>query len=270
RHAGRPQSAAWMQLPAGTFRPLAVLPMVLAAIFICGPAARAAPALIEDSLAQRLVACTVCHGASDRRAADAYRPRLAGKPAGYLLHQLLNFRDGRRHYGPMVALVEGLPEPWLREIADHFATLDLPHQPLPGSGEPLPAALAERGRRLALEGDVTRRIPACASCHGPRLTGVQPATPGLLGLPRDYLVGQLGAWRSGERQALAPDCMAEVVRGLSAEDVAAVTAWLASQPQPQPYRPEAGLDRPAPLHCGSVVNSIARPAPAASSTGARP
>ena len=82
-------------------------------------AAHAAPAPIPDTLAQRLQACTVCHGKDGQAAPDGYRPRIAGKPAGYLYHQLLNFRDGRRHYGPMVALVDALPEPYLREIAEH-------------------------------------------------------------------------------------------------------------------------------------------------------
>ena len=50
----------------------------------------------EDNMAQRTLACTACHGPQGRAAPDGYYPRLAGKPAGYLYHQLLNFRDGRR------------------------------------------------------------------------------------------------------------------------------------------------------------------------------
>ena len=41
------------------------------------------------------------------------------------------------------------------------------------------------------------------------------SVPGLLGLPRDYLAGQLGAWKSGIRHALAPDCMAEIAERLN-------------------------------------------------------
>ena len=43
-----------------------------------------------------------------------------------------------------------------------------------------------------------------------------PAIPGLLGLPRDYLNSQFGAWRIGQRQAQEPDCMAQVARQLGA------------------------------------------------------
>ena len=206
--------------------------------------AAAAPAAIEDSLAQRLAACTTCHGKQGRAAADGYQPRIAGKPVGYLLNQLLNFREGRRHYGPMVALVDPLPEAYLREIADYFAALDLPYPPPAAVTEQ--AAVLARGRQIAMQGDATRGLPACAACHGATLTGVLPATPGLLGLPRDYLTGQLGAWLNGQRKAHAPDCMAQVAQKLGGGDLAAVSAWLASQPVPVGAKPLAALPGPAP------------------------
>jgi len=72
--------------------------------------------------------------------------------------------------------------------------------------------------------------------------GVQPSTPALLGLPRDYLNAQLGGWQTGQRKAHAPDCMADIARRLSDADVHAVTSWLASQPVPQPSK--AAAQRP--------------------------
>ncbi|MEO7851296.1 MAG: cytochrome C, partial [Rubrivivax sp.] len=182
----------------------------------------AAPAAVDDTLAQRLAACTVCHGREGRAGPDGYYPRIAGKPAAYLFNQLSNFRDGRRHYGPMVRLMAPLSLAYLREISAHFAALDLPYPP-PARATVPPAVLA-RGRQLALQGDAARDLPACSACHGEALTGALPATPGLLGLPRDYLSGQLGAWVSGERAALAPDCMAQVARRLGDGDAVAVSA----------------------------------------------
>ena len=82
-------------------------PLILWVAGLLAVAAHAAPPF-EDTLAQRLQACTVCHGAQGRATPVGYQPRLAGKPTGYLYHQLLNFRDGRRDYGPMTALA------WLR------------------------------------------------------------------------------------------------------------------------------------------------------------
>src|SRR3954468_18494862 len=80
------------------------------------PAALAA-APFEDSMAQRTLACTACHGREGRAGPDGYYPRIAGKPQGYLYNQLLNFRDGRRHYGLMAGLLEPLSDEYLYEIA---------------------------------------------------------------------------------------------------------------------------------------------------------
>jgi cytochrome c553 len=64
---------------------------------------------------------------------------------------------------------------YLLEIAQHFASLDLPY---PRARAPdVPAALLERGRVLALQGDEAAKVPACVQCHGAALTGVVPNTP---------------------------------------------------------------------------------------------
>ncbi len=202
-------------------------------------------------MAQRVLACTVCHGKEGRAAPDGFYPRIAGKPAGYLYNQLMAFRDGRRRYAAMTNLIDPLSPVYLREIADHFAALELPYPP-PAAIRSDPAALS-LGRRLVTEGDPARRIPACSACHGAALTGVQPATPGLLGLPADYLNAQLGAWRTGERRAVAPDCMQQVAEALAPADLAAVVQWLASQPVPVVARPAAALPAAPPLECGSLV-----------------
>jgi cytochrome c553 len=95
----------------------------------------------------------------------------------------------------------------------------------------------ERGKQLALQGDSTRRLPACTQCHGQRLTGVEPHVPGLVGLPLDYLNAQLGAWQTHQRQALAPDCMATLVGRMNSSDLIAVATWLSTQSLPQDTRP---------------------------------
>ena len=214
------------------------------------PAADPAPHTVPDTLAQRLLACATCHARVDARGNpvnDSFFPRIGGKPAGYLYNQLVNFRDGRRQYPLMTYLVEHLPDAYLREIADHFAAQPPTVLAPAGAAQALP-----RGRQLALQGDAARGIPACIACHGARLTGVKPAIPGLLGLPRDYVNAQFGAWRNGARKAQAPDCMAQVSARMSLEDVAAVAGWLAAQPMPADAAPAASIERPLPLACGSV------------------
>jgi cytochrome c553 len=214
------------------------------------------PAKVEDTMAQRMQACVACHGKEGRATPEGYFPRIAGKPAGYLFNQLVNFRDGRRSNPIMGYLVEHLNDDYLRDIANHFASLDLPYASPASASASASAAVAsqglQRGFELVTKGDTARAIPACASCHGERLTGAQPAIPGLLGLSRDYLLAQIGAWRVGVRKASAPDCMATIARRLTPEDVSAVTAWLASRTVPPDAKaPAAATPRRAPLECGS-------------------
>ena len=211
------------------------------------------PRPFADNMAERTRACTACHGDQGRAGPDGYYPRLAGKPAGYLHHQLRNFAEGRRHYGLMTRLVDPMSDAYMAEIAAHFASLHLPY-PAPTPSK-LPAERLARGQALVQQGDAGRGLPACVQCHGERLTGVQPNVPGLLGLPLDYLNAQLGAWQTGQRRAHAPDCMAEVVKRIPQDDIIAVSSWLASQPLPADTRPASAppktLADPA-WRCGSA------------------
>lgn len=211
----------------------------------------AGAAAADAGIAKRVAPCMTCHGKEGRATNDGYYPRIAGKPAGYLYNQLRNFRDGRREQYPLMTyLVQHLSDDYLKEMGEYFAAQDLPYPP------PQPAAVSpavlERGKSLAVDGDAARNIPACTACHGKALTGAAPALPGLLGLTRDYLLGQFGAWREGARRAAAPDCMGEITNRLSLEDIHAVSSWLAAQPVPQDAKPATSLPGKLPVECGSV------------------
>ncbi len=223
-----------------------------AALLLFAPA-RAAAAPFEDTMAQRVLACTGCHGPEGRAAADGYYPRIAGKPAGYLYNQLVNFRDGRRPYALMSDLLAPLNDAYLREIAAHFAGLELPY-PAAAAADISPAdrALAER---LVTQGDAARGLPACTACHGAAMTGTAPFVPGLIGLPRDYLNAQLGAWRNGKRIAQTPDCMAAIAIKLAPEEIGRLSAWLAAQPVPARAKPATAFAAALPIACGGVAAS---------------
>jgi cytochrome c553 len=85
------------------------------------------------------------------------------------------------------------------------------------------------------------------------MTGRAPFIPGLLGLSRDYLNAQLGAWRNGQRRAIEPDCMAQLARSLAPEEIGAVSAWLAAQPVPSHAQPASGAGAPLPIPCGGLA-----------------
>jgi len=226
--------------------------LLLTLAFAASTGARAAPK-VEDTMAQRVLACTGCHGAQGRAASDGYYPRIAGKPAGYLVNQLVTFRDGRRQYTLMANLLAPLTDDYLREIAAHFAQLDLPYPP--PQAATVGVDVLSRGEALVTRGDAALGVPACIQCHGAALMGVAPSVPALIGMPRDYLNAQLGAWRTGGRRAMAPDCMAEVAKKLAPSDISAISQWLGAQPVAPGAKPAAALPAPLPLPCGGVPGS---------------
>src|SRR5471032_1310055 len=240
------------------FRPLLAPLMALALIgsaSIAGAAEAQAPAqaaaqpMAPDTLAARVQGCTACHGSHGQGTDNDYFPRLAGKPADYLFNQLQNFREGRRKYPPMNYLVTYLSDDYLHKIATFFSQQ---RPPYPQPAKPtVSATTLARGQEIVLHGDTSKEIPACAACHGKALTGMEPAIPGLVGLHSDYISAQLGAWRSGSRHAIAPDCMHTIATRLTDDDVNAVASWLPTQTSPQNPVPAPARSMKTPLAYGS-------------------
>lgn len=206
---------------------------------------------IPDTMEARMAACIGCHGAAGRGVDNVYFPRLAGKPAGYLYNQLVAFRDGRRKYVPMNYLLAYQPDSYLLKMAEYFAA----QNPPPLANPPVNASSQQLrdGQRIVAQGVPAKQLPACVTCHGTDLAGREPGIPGLLGLRADYVSAQLGAWRYGVRTALAPDCMQVIASSLTEPEVAAVAAYLASQPVTN-ARPAKAAQVTLPMPCGSQAH----------------
>ena len=225
--------------------------MLAAALAAAQPSRPAEPPKVPDTIEQRVLACAICHGAKgEGLKLNEYFPRLATKPELYLYNQLVAFRDKRREYGAMNYLVAYLSDAYLLEIAEHYSKLQ-PAYPPPSTRAP--AAVLARGNKLVVEGDEARKLPSCVSCHGKTLTGMEPAIPGLVGLYPPYISSQMGAWKSGTRHATKPDCMHEVAKLLSDDDIGAITAWLVAQPLPAKVRAAPAGSWKLPLECGGLT-----------------
>lgn len=157
--------------------------LIAGAITCFAPSTRGADAPdrgVPDTIEQRVLACAACHGKKgEGLKVNEFYPRIAGKPAGYLYNQLVNFRDRRRQSPVMNHMVAYLSDDYLREIAEYYARL-VPAYPPPVPSPPGP--VLARGEALMTQGDAARKIPACIECHGKALTGMNPAIPGLVGL----------------------------------------------------------------------------------------
>lgn len=202
-----------------------------------------------NTMAARVQGCATCHGSAGQGTGDQSFPRIAGKPAGYIANQLANFRDGRRSYPPMNYLLEYLHDDYFHEMGAFFAAQHVP--PAPPQQSALPASRLASAEKLVRTGDPHRALPACIACHGPRLTGMEPGIPGLLGLSSRYISAQIEAWRVGTRHANSPDCMARVATLLTESEITEVAAWLSSQATPASYAPAAQGTWKTALPCGS-------------------
>lgn len=209
------------------------------------PEAGVAP--FEDSIAQRMRACMPCHGEKGGGLAGSAFPRLAGQPADYLSAQMRAFRDGIRTYAPMNFLMSRQSDAYFAEIATYFSA----QQPDPRVVDarramPFDRNVVDVGKQLTVEGRVAVELPACVACHGDKLSGMLPATPAIAGLPRDFMIEQLGSWKNGTHRSPAPNCMARVASLMSGSDIIAAATWLSLQQPAGPASPAEKL----PLECG--------------------
>jgi cytochrome c553 len=228
--------------------------LMLLLVFASG-AAHASEA--DSAMQERLAACSVCHGEQgEGKSGNEYFPHLAGKPSGYLLAQLQAFREGRRLYPQMNWLMRNMGDAWLGRIADYYAGL-LPRS----SAQPvsMTADAAARARDLVEQGDPRHGVTACTACHGADLAGLAPGVPALIGLPPDYIIAQLGAWREGTRRAASPDCMAGIARALDPADFRRLGEWLAAQGAAQSLPPAAAGSFTLPVACGSLPTRAPQP-----------
>lgn len=228
---------------------LRLVPVLVVLLACWRPLAAQTTARPPDTMEERLRPCVTCHGKQGEGIADVYFPRLAGKPAGYLFNQLVAFRDGRRKYAPMNFMLAYLPDVYFEKMAQYYAGLQRPFLNTPAIA--VSPEVLRQGRAIVMQGKPERDIPACAACHGARLSGREPGIPGLFGLRADYISAQLGGWRYGTRTALEPDCMQLIAARLTEAEVTAVSAWLASMPIPADTKPLPRSSERLPLACGS-------------------
>ncbi len=169
--------------------------------------------------------CQTCHGADGGGTAAAGFPRLAGLDAGYIEQQLLNFRSGKRSNPVMQPIAEALSKKEVTLVAAYYAALPVPAS-TPEIGD---AALLSKGATLATVGDWDHEIPACFQCHGPGGKGMGASFPAISGQSALYISNQIAAWKSGSRTNDPAGLMKSVADKLSADQVEAVSAFLANQ-----------------------------------------
>lgn len=197
-------------------------------------------------------ACFTCHGL-DGGGDGGAAPRLAGLDAGYLQKQLDDYALGVRPDDAMTRIARALDHQDRQKVSAYYAALPLPLS-APSSGQQAPG--------LYLNGDASRGVVACASCHGAEGQGSGlGGAPAIAGQPAAYTLEQIDRWKSGKRRNDPRGVMAAAVKPLSDHEARAIALWLSRQPA-----------SPAPASAAASVSASAAAAarPAASRETRRP
>lgn len=170
--------------------------------------------------------CLACHGADGAGMDESGFPRLAGLDASYMAKQIRDYRSGARFNELMQANLSSLNEQQVLDVTAYYAAMPVPAVQV----KEVPAERLALGETLATQGDWSRHLAPCESCHGPGNAGVDANFPGIAGQHATYIGQQLRAWRDGTRQNDPLQLMAAVAERLTDAEIDAVAAYMAAQP----------------------------------------
>lgn len=189
-------------------------------------------------------ACISCHGLQGQGDGNL-SPRLAGLDPGYFVRQMEYFASGQRRHPQMTWIANHIDWPARQKVARYYADLSVPAGAAsePSEGDCLSADLYQNG-------DPSRGLTSCASCHGENGAGVGQGNPPLAAQPAPYLEAQLKAWASGERFGDPDNSMTRISRLLTEDEMARLAGYSSALPgangYPEPPAACPRIHRPDP------------------------
>jgi cytochrome c553 len=185
-------------------------------LFLCGLAsglfAAHSSTAWSQSLDDLVQACAGCHG-DNGIPTDKTIPVIWGQTREYLLKELHDFKTGLRKNETMSSIASSLSMEDMEALATHFSELKWPNL-----GQP--PATADT---ISLARAVTS-ASNCRGCHQEQFEG-DYIRPRLAGQQQDYLLQTMNDFRDGHRANYS--VMTAVVRGVDANDLKSVAAYLA-------------------------------------------
>lgn len=176
-----------------------------------------------DAVQRAVHVCESCHGVNGRSTSALY-PSLAGQMRDYTIRQLKDFRSQARAETDIQAYMWGisalLTDEVIEGLAEHYAA-QAPRPP-----KSVNPKLEAAGKAIFDNGIPTKKVIACAQCHGTQAEGAA-GFPRLAGLHADYVVRQLRTFRT----PLRPHgiLMKNEIAGLDDAQMRAVAAYVASR-----------------------------------------
>lgn len=157
--------------------------------------------------------CVSCHGENGVSATPEI-PSLAGQSSAAIYKQLHDYRSGARVNPQMTPVAAPLSPQQLASVAVYYGRFARERTGLGGRDLPGEIEIV----KLAREGDSSRQLPACDSCHVPGAGG-PIETPVITGQNQAYLAAQLRAFRHGERQNDVYRRMRAIAAKLSEDEI---------------------------------------------------
>jgi cytochrome c553 len=180
--------------------------------------AKGATLYADGDAARGLPSCVSCHGAAGNSTIVA-NPKLAGQPDSYLYKQLVDFTKPERAHPIMTTYAKMLTDEEKKNISAYLAA-----QPQkPGAAKNRDSI--DLGKKIYRGGLADKRVPACASCHGPAGAGNPAKYPRIGGQHQDYTIAQLGAFKGHGRKNSVE--MTTIAQRMSDDEIKAVADYVA-------------------------------------------
>ncbi|MGL4666570.1 MAG: c-type cytochrome [Saezia sp.] len=168
--------------------------------------------------------CVSCHGIGGE-GIEPLGPRLAGLSKEYLSTQLQHFQAGVRQNATMMPMAMMLQGDGIEQVASYFSAKPANDVKPVIRGEQV--VFNDDTARLAYQGDWSRGLPACVTCHGPSALG-GGLFPRLAGQQASYIKTQLLAWQSGTRKGDVDGMMGSVANKLTVAEIDALANYFAN------------------------------------------
>ena len=175
----------------------------------------------------KVVACAACHG--DRGISKTSgTPSLVGMDTQYLVAAMKAYASGQRKNAVMKALLSGVGEAELNNMAIYYAQQAPARAPTPSIGD------AAVGKSASA---------ACAGCHGAQGVSANPAWPSLAGQDAKYLADAIEAYKDGSR---SDETMKAIVASLDRQTINNIAAYYASLTPEEPASGKNTAKKSAP------------------------
>jgi DmsE family decaheme c-type cytochrome len=147
----------------------------------------------------KAIACAACHGPGGV-SRQAGMPSLVGQDPQYLVLAMKAYVDGARKHGLMTALLTGVSDSELRNMATYYAGQVPSRAQTPSVGD------ASAGKSAAA---------TCIECHGSGHGAADPAWPSLAGQDAQYLAHAIRAYKEGSRNKVVACAACHGAGGIS-------------------------------------------------------